>query len=304
MRRWIWIGLAISCSAWADKLPKDVKEAAKAYVKALTRQDAKAVIEALGEPILRTAEAYAVDPATGQAPSREEAIKKYLALDDPNRAYAPDIGDGKPLGAAAWDVTLTFPNGEKVMARIASGEGKKWKIVDLDGRAEERQAALAAQAMRKVLNAERTWQGMDSDGNGQMDFWVGDVAGLFFHKLADGQVVGLLEEPIARADKTGLATYVKDVPSPHEGFWLRTVPTDAEGKPYAQDPDGDGKATTNPGRFAICAYPSEYGNPCIQTLILDENGQVLGKDLGPKALTGVDKWPGADPAKTGWKAVN
>ncbi|MEK7867011.1 MAG: hypothetical protein AAB434_10040, partial [Planctomycetota bacterium] len=138
MRRWIVVVLALSCPAWADKLPKDVKEAAKAYIKALTRQDAKGVIDALGEPILRTAEAYAIDPATGQTPSREEAIKKFLALDDPNRKFAPDIGDGTALGAATWDVTLTWPNGEKGRVRIASGEGKKWKVVDIDGRAEER----------------------------------------------------------------------------------------------------------------------------------------------------------------------
>lgn len=304
MLRWLLIALLLSCPAFGDKLPKDVKEAAKAYIKALTRQDAKGVIDALGEPILRTAEAYAVDPATGQAPSREEAIKKFLALEDPNRKFAPDIGDGNALGAAAWDVTLTWPNGEKGMVRVAMGEGKKWKIVDIDGRAEERQAALVAQAMRKIHNAERTWQGNDSDGNGQMDFWVVDVAGLHFNTLADGQVVGLLEEPIARADKTGLAAYVKDVPEPHEGFWFRVVPTDAEGKPYAEDPDGDGKATTSPGRFAVSAYPAEYGYPCTLTLILDENGQVYGKDQGAKALTGVEKWPGAEPAKSGWKLVN
>lgn len=99
-----------------------------------------------------------------------------------------------------------------------------------------------------------------------------------------------------------MPAYLKELPEPWRGYWFRAVSKTDRGVRYSEDNDGDGRAETNVGRHAFCAYPAEYGKSGTRTYIVDETGCVFSKDLGPEIREGVEQWPGEKPEEKGWSA--
>jgi hypothetical protein len=56
------------------------------------------------------------------------------------------------------------------------------------------------------------------------------------------------------------------------------------------------------GGFALIAYPAEYGVSGIKTFIVNEDGVVYEKDLGPMTTTMARQTTSFNPKK-GWEAV-
>jgi hypothetical protein len=56
------------------------------------------------------------------------------------------------------------------------------------------------------------------------------------------------------------------------------------------------------GGFAILAYPAEYRNSGVMTLIINQDGQVLQKDLGEKTADFAKATNEFDPDDT-WTPV-
>ena len=118
-------------------------------------------------------------------------------------------------------------------------------------------------------------------------YWTGDVAGLF----PPGQYsscTGADAAPIG-----GGTTYA------HQGFWIRAMTTDQDGNAYAQDPDGDGTATTHETRYGFCVYPETYGEDYAWTYVFNETGAGWKKDTGGKPVLAFP----ADPAAEGWQKL-
>lgn len=156
------------------------------------------------------------------------------------------------------------------------------------------------------------FQSQDSDGNGVKDFWVADVSGLQRLivsgkplKLYRGDEIALAdakpalpldkEEEFVSADGSIFKFGKLGDHKPLKGYVFAVVPsyTDASGKQVKFD-SGNGR---NKDRFALCAYPAEYGKPCKMTFVVDATGAVLGKDNGGSAVTVLP----ADLGKDGWK---
>lgn len=164
--------------------------------------------------------------------------------------------------------------------------------------------STSAMAMLKQLVAtEGVWRQTDSDRNGAQDYWTKDMTGFYYMKDARGQTLKYIDVNMANADRLGLSAYAQVAPEPKSGYWVRVMKVDEEGQPYAQDVDGDGKSDTNPAKYGYCAYPAEYGKTGTLTFIVNEEGVVYQKDLGPDAKEGVEAWPAADPTTKGWVAV-
>ena len=49
------------------------------------------------------------------------------------------------------------------------------------------------------------------------------------------------------------------------------------------------------GGFAFVAWPAQYGNSGIMTFIINQDGKVYQKDLGPKTASIVKKMKEFDP---------
>ena len=56
------------------------------------------------------------------------------------------------------------------------------------------------------------------------------------------------------------------------------------------------------GGFAFVAYPAEYRSSGVMTFIVNRDGVVYQKDLGPKTARRVDTLTQYDPDAT-WKKV-
>jgi len=124
----------------------------------------------------------------------------------------------------------------------------------------------------------------DKDGSA-VSFWRRDVAGLYRNRSKDGRFIELIPKEAALAD----AQPTEDLSSigkraPWIGYWLQAISNEGE------------KNTSDPDRFAFCAYPAHY-EPGRVTYIINENATFFRKDLGREG--GVDVFP-SFPQDKGW----
>lgn len=158
---------------------------------------------------------------------------------------------------------------------------------------------LAEISLRFIRQAEETFRNSDSDRNGAADYWTRDVAGLYALKDRSGQAIFLLDPATAQADPDGAPRYGL-TPAPKNGYYYRMLATDPDGEPYAKDEDKDGQSFTNRRRFAVTAWPAQYGQTGRLTFLMGEDGRIWKKDTAGQA---VQRWPLPGPAQDGWEPV-
>ena len=203
------------------------------------------------------------------------------------------------IGDKAWPVPIPIVRtGERW--RFASEEGEDELLNRLVG-ANERNAIYV---LRAFVDAQRVYASRDRNGDGVFEYaqklrstptrqdglyWAADPA-----KGEEPSPVGpLLAEsaPYLEGRQAG---------DPYRGYHFKIL--------TRQGPDAAGGAYNYlvNGRmiagFAMVAYPADHGHTGVMTFIVNHNGQVFEKDLGPNsakvgaALTNFN--PGA-----GWKKV-
>jgi hypothetical protein len=203
------------------------------------------------------------------------------------------------IGDKAWPVPIPIVRtGERW--RFASEEGEDELLNRLVG-ANERNAIYV---LRAFVDAQRVYASRDRNGDGVFEYaqklrstptrqdglyWAADPA-----KGEEPSPVGpLLAEsaPYLEGRQAG---------DPYRGYHFKIL--------TRQGPDAAGGAYNYlvNGRmiagFAMVAYPADHGHTGVMTFIVNHNGQVFEKDLGPNsakvgaALTSFN--PGA-----GWKKV-
>jgi hypothetical protein len=162
----------------------------------------------------------------------------------------------------------------------------------------------AAAWMKAMTAHEVVFRRIDADGNGVQDFWTADVAGFYAVMDSRGKKIKFIDIMSAKADaapkKELYAWKPPAKPTPKAGYYFKVMTKDSDGKPYCQDPDKDGKKTSNLSQWAFCAYPANYGKDGVKTFIVNEEGVVYSKDTAGKP---VDQWPGEDPTKAKWSVA-
>ncbi|MEK7466720.1 MAG: DUF2950 family protein [Planctomycetota bacterium] len=164
----------------------------------------------------------------------------------------------------------------------------------------------AIRLLRSAAAAESKLRDGDLDGNGAADFWAGDWSGLARLADADGNALALISPEAAAADLKPLPASAEGAPRPRllaaapaapwNGYRFAALVLDEAGRPLAADgPDAGGDAWENPKSFAFIAIPAERGVTGWMTLVVSEDGQVWGKDLGE--ATGREEMPGAASAE-------
>src|SRR5207247_5914329 len=89
-------------------------------------------------------------------------------------------------------------------------------------------------------------------------------------------------------------------PTPYRGYYYRMLKGQSKSASGgALDYVVHGRAI---GGFAVVAYPAKYGNSGIMTFIVNQDGKVYQKDLGPKSAEQAGKMQRYDPDKT-WTPV-
>ena len=125
----------------------------------------------------------------------------------------------------------------------------------------------------------------------------GKQDGLFW-KNADGSEGGPISESVAKAIQEG---YAVETISAYHGYFFQVLKGQG---PAARLGELDYVIKGNMiGGFALIATPSEYGVTGVQTFIVNHDGIVYQKDLGPDSLALAKKIDRYNPDKT-WTRTN
>ena len=124
----------------------------------------------------------------------------------------------------------------------------------------------------------------------------GKQNGLYW-KTAEGEP----QSPIGPVFKYAAAEgYTKNA-DPFHGYFYRIITAQGAAAPGgAKSYIVDGKMT---GGFAFVAYPAEYRNSGVMTFVVNLNGAVYEKDLGPKTADLAKAATAINPDTT-WRAVS
>ena len=126
----------------------------------------------------------------------------------------------------------------------------------------------------------------------------GKQNGLYW-KSPEGQPRSPLGPLVAFASTEGLNPQVGKQQPFHGYFYRMLTKQGPDAKGGAKDYIVNGKMT---GGFAFLAYPEKYGDTGIATFIINQDGILYDKDLGPSTTETATSSTGFNPGKT-WTAV-
>jgi hypothetical protein len=249
------------------------EEAAAALVSAVKARDRKAIVAVLGpgtEKWVWSGDA-AADRATGE---------RFVAAYERAHTLSP-AGDNKmilELGPENWP--FAFP-------LVKSGAG--WRFDSEAGKDEllarrigENELAVM-NVMLAIVDAQRDYVSADRDRSGVRQYArkfassAGKQDGLYWTTKA-GEPPSPLGPLMTRAAGEG---YKKEGagPMPYHGYYFRMLTGQgASARGGALDYVVKGRMI---GGFGVVAYPASYGNSGVMTFIVNHDGKVFEKDLGP-----------------------
>ena len=279
-------------AAPAQKTFASPEDAAGALVAAVKVHDRNATLAILGDVAdwLSSGDA-AADRATGD---------RFVAAYEQKHAFDRD-GDKATLTIGADDFPFAFP---------LVKEGDKWRFDTAAGKDELLARRVgeneldAIKVLQAIVDAERDYASADRNGDGVFDYAQklvsspGKHDGLYWPVKA-GEPPSPLGDLVARASSEGYKKTEKG-PSPFHGYYYRMLKgqgKNAPGGAFDYVVRGHGIAG-----FAVVAWPAKYGNSGIMTFIVNQDGKVYQKDLGPATATRAARMQSYDPDKD-WSPV-
>lgn len=194
-------------------------------------------------------------------------------------------------------------------------KGNGWAFLTEEGKQEilnrriGRNELSTIQVMLAYLNAQLEYASIDRDGDGVVEYARSFVSskgmkdGLYWES-SPGEHRSPLGPLVASASESGYSSTKEGMLQPYHGYYFKILTSQgksADGGPI--DYIVDGRMT---GGFALLAYPAQYGSSGVMTFIVNHEGVVYEKDLGPdtlgaaKAITSFDPddtWAMVEPAK-------
>jgi hypothetical protein len=187
------------------------------------------------------------------------------------------------IGTNAWP----FP------VPIVKNDGK-WFFDTVAGREEILNRRIGSnelatlQVMRACVEAEREYASQDRDGNGVLKYaqrfisHPGTRDGLYWPTESDGEI-SPLGPLVAEAQSEGYGLQSREGkarPQPYHGYFFKILTRQGKHAPGGKyDYVINGNMI---GGFALVAWPAEYGRSGIMTFIVNQQGLIYQKDLGPK----------------------
>jgi hypothetical protein len=159
------------------------------------------------------------------------------------------------------------------------------------------------QTLLAIVDAQREYAASDVNGDGLADYArrflssPGKKDGLYW-PTKEGETASPLGPLVAKAVNEGYGAKTKaGKPEAYHGYYYHML--------TAQGKDAPGGAFNYLvkgklfGGFAAIAYPASYGNSGVKTFIVNHDGIVYEKDLGPATATEAKKMKLFNPGK-GW----
>ena len=209
------------------------------------------------------------------------------------------------------DMVLVIGNDDWPFPIPVMKKGDSW-VFDLDRGREEilnrrigENELFTIQSVRAVVDAQREYAMKDRDKNGLLEYAQkfrsdpGKKNGLYWESKA-GEPQSPLGPIMVQARGEGYQGRTSSGPSPYHGYYYKILTAqgkDAAGGAYSYLVKGK-----MIGGFAVVAYPAEYGNSGVMTFIVNHDGVVYQKNLGPNTASVAKSMANFSPDKT-WTAV-
>ena len=252
------------------------EDASNALVKAAQDNDEKTMIEILGPDAKQIVSSG--DDAE-DADSRANFVQKYEEMH--RLVKESDVATVLYIGGENWPTPIPLVN-----------KGKSWYFDTEEGKKE----ILYRRVGRNEMSAIRICQELVAAQKEHYSTHHNEYAQKIFSD--EGQHNGLYwtsagcepQSPIgplvASAAAKGKANHQAGTLTPYRGYYFEIITRQGKNAPGgARDYIVNGKMT---GGFAFLAYPAEYRSSGVMTFIVNQNGIVLQKDLGPNTDV-VDK---------------
>jgi hypothetical protein len=162
------------------------------------------------------------------------------------------------------------------------------------------------QVVRAYVDAQREYAGRDRNGDQVLEYaqrlasTPGTKDGLFWPPDLDGEI-SPLGPLVAEAQGQGYRMRAKEADTPREpfhGYFFKILTR--QGK---HAPGGKYDYVINGhmiGGFALVAWPAEFGESGIMTFIVNQQGRVYQRDLGPKTGKLAAAMKVYDPDSSWW----
>ena len=132
--------------------------------------------------------------------------------------------------------------------------------------------------LRELADAEKEYRNANQQFAGKLLSDKGTHDGLYWPASA-GQQPSPIGPLIASATAEGYRAGAAGQPVPFHGYIYKILTAQGKDAPGgAKDFVVDGKLT---GGFAILAYPADYRSSGVMTFLVNQDGTVVQKDLGP-----------------------
>jgi hypothetical protein len=191
-------------------------------------------------------------------------------------------------------------------------KGNGWQFDAGQGRQEilnrriGRNELSALDVLRGYMEAQLDYAILDRDGDGVHEYAQklqsepGKYDGLFWEP-EDGQPQSPLGPLIADARAEGYKLKgATGKPTPYHGYYYRILTRQGGNVPGGKyDYIINGNMIAG---FALVAFPAQYGSSGIMTFVVNHQGRIFQKDLGPKTAEIVEKMKEYNPDST-WEPI-
>jgi len=295
------IGTTCGCASSSQKQehfssPNAAVDSFITAVRANNNEQLKHILGSEGDALLSSGDEVA-DQA-GRAKFLEAYDQKHELVegDAADEPYTLTVGDSD------WPFPIPIVKGKHGWY-FDTAEGKD----EILNRRVGRNELSTIQVCMAIVDAEHEYAERDPQGTGLPVYAAkilsdpGTKDGLYW-PTAEGEKDSPLGELVAEASAEGYKAKRNEQgqPAPYHGYHyhiLKSQGADAPGG--ARDYNVEGKMI---GGFGVVAWPDQYGNSGIMTFIVNQDGVVYQKDLGPQTADLVKSMSAFDPGP-GWKRV-
>ena len=282
----------VAYGAQPQKTFASPEEAVAALVAGVRAGDRPTTIAVLGQ-------GAAGSVTSGDAVADRAMVARFLESYQAHNAIVKS-GDRATLTIGKDDYPFAFPI-------VKAGE--RWRFDTAAGKEELLARRIGEneldviQILRAIVDAQLEYASEDRNGNGTLEYAQqfaskpGKRDGLYW-PVKSGEPPSPLGALVASAAGEGYAKEKK--PQPFHGYYFRPLKGQGLDAPTGElDYVVRGRAI---GGFAVVAWPATYGNSGIMTFIVNHEGIVYEKDLGPNTQAVASSMRRFNPGK-GWTRV-
>jgi hypothetical protein len=288
-----WTGM-VSAAAAQQKSFSSPEEAVKATIAAAKSGNDKELLAIFGPQSKELL--FSGDPV-GDKQRRAEFIAAY---DQKNRLDTQ--GEKKILIVGKDDWPFPIPIVKKGQSWVFDTDQGKEEILN---RRIGRNELDTIQICLAIVDAEREYAMKDRDKNGLLEYaqkFVSDPGkknGLYWETKA-GEPESPLGPIMSQARSAGYQGKPSTTPTPYHGYYYKILTAQGKNAPGgAYSYLVKGKMI---GGFGVVAYPAEYGNSGVMTFIVNHDGKVFQKNLGPNTASVAKSMKEYNPDST-WSEV-